>query len=70
VFFSSVTANEACEMFVLWTSDSRRTIMQFTRRNYTAIVTPFTQTDAFDEQAFRRLIDFQVDLPGAAGPAW
>jgi 4-hydroxy-tetrahydrodipicolinate synthase len=33
---------------------------------YTAIVTPFTEADAFDEQAFRRLIDFQVDS-GAAG---
>ena len=41
--------------------------MQFTPRGiYTAIVTPFTAADEFDEPAFRRLIDFQVDA-GAAG---
>src|SRR5438034_5986592 len=41
--------------------------MEFTPKGiYTAIVTPFTEADAFDEQAFRRLIDFQVDS-GAAG---
>jgi 4-hydroxy-tetrahydrodipicolinate synthase len=41
--------------------------MQFTPKGiYTAIVTPFDEADAFDEQAFRRLIDFQVD-EGAAG---
>jgi 4-hydroxy-tetrahydrodipicolinate synthase len=33
---------------------------------YTALVTPFTEADAFDEKAFRRLIDFQV-ASGAAG---
>jgi 4-hydroxy-tetrahydrodipicolinate synthase len=33
---------------------------------YTAIVTPFTANDAFDEAAFRRLVDFQV-AAGAAG---
>jgi 4-hydroxy-tetrahydrodipicolinate synthase len=41
--------------------------MQFTPKGiYTAIVTPFTADDEFDEQAFRRLIDFQV-AQGAAG---
>ena len=41
--------------------------MQFTPKGiYTAIVTPFTEADEFDEQTFRRLIDFQVDS-GAAG---
>jgi 4-hydroxy-tetrahydrodipicolinate synthase len=41
--------------------------MQFTPKGiYTAIVTPFTEADAFDERRFRRLIDFQVDS-GAAG---
>jgi 4-hydroxy-tetrahydrodipicolinate synthase len=41
--------------------------MQFTPKGiYTAIVTPFTQADTFDEPAFRRLIDFQVEQ-GAAG---
>jgi 4-hydroxy-tetrahydrodipicolinate synthase len=41
--------------------------MQFTPKGvYTAIVTPFTAADEFDEQAFRRLIDFQV-ASGAAG---
>ena len=41
--------------------------MQFTPIGiYTAIVTPFTATDEFDEPAFRRLIDFQVES-GAAG---
>ena len=41
--------------------------MQFTPKGiYTAIVTPFTAADAFDEPAFRRLIDFQVEQ-GAAG---
>lgn len=33
---------------------------------YTAIVTPFDSTGAFDEQTFRNLIDFQVDA-GVAG---
>lgn len=33
---------------------------------YTAIVTPFTRDDTFDEAAFRRLIDFQIEA-GAAG---
>lgn len=33
---------------------------------YTAIVTPFTESDEFDEAAFRRLIEFQID-EGAAG---
>jgi 4-hydroxy-tetrahydrodipicolinate synthase len=28
---------------------------------YTAIVTPFTDADAFDEPVFRKLIDFQID---------
>ena len=28
---------------------------------YTAIVTPFTQAEAFDEQAFRNIIDFQIN---------
>ncbi len=41
--------------------------MQFTPKGiYTAIVTPFTEADEFDQQTFRRLIDFQVDS-GAAG---
>jgi 4-hydroxy-tetrahydrodipicolinate synthase len=41
--------------------------MTFTPKGiYTAIVTPFTPTDAFDAPTFRRLIDFQVDA-GAAG---
>jgi 4-hydroxy-tetrahydrodipicolinate synthase len=41
--------------------------MPFTAKGiYTAIVTPFTADDAFDEPAFRRLIDFQV-AQGAAG---
>lgn len=41
--------------------------MEFTPRGiYTAIVTPFTEADAFDEPAFRRLIDFQIDA-GIAG---
>jgi 4-hydroxy-tetrahydrodipicolinate synthase len=41
--------------------------MQFTSRGiYTAIVTPFTPADEFDEPAFRRLIDFQI-AEGAAG---
>ena len=41
--------------------------MQFTPKGiYTAIVTPLTAADDFDEPAFRRLIDFQVD-EGAAG---
>jgi 4-hydroxy-tetrahydrodipicolinate synthase len=33
---------------------------------YTAIVTPFTPADEFDEPVFRRLIDFQI-AEGAAG---
>jgi 4-hydroxy-tetrahydrodipicolinate synthase len=41
--------------------------MQFTPKGiYTALVTPFTAAHEFDEPAFRRLIDFQVD-EGAAG---
>src|SRR5260221_273268 len=45
----------------------KRTIMQFTPEGiFTAIVTPFTAADEFDEPAFRRLIDFQV-AQGAAG---
>lgn len=41
--------------------------MEFTPRGiYTAIVTPFTEADEFDEPAFRRLIDFQIDA-GIAG---
>jgi 4-hydroxy-tetrahydrodipicolinate synthase len=41
--------------------------MTFTPRGiYTAIVTPFTASDAFDAAAFRRLIDFQI-AAGAAG---
>jgi 4-hydroxy-tetrahydrodipicolinate synthase len=41
--------------------------MQFTPKGiYTAIVTPFDAADEFDEQPFRRLIDFQV-AQGAAG---
>jgi 4-hydroxy-tetrahydrodipicolinate synthase len=41
--------------------------MQFTPKGiYTAIVTPFDAADEFDEPAFRRLIDFQVEQ-GAAG---
>lgn len=40
---------------------------EFTPRGiYTAIVTPFTAADDFDERAFRRLIDFQI-AEGAAG---
>ena len=42
-------------------------MMKFTPHGiYTAIVTPLTAGDEFDEPAFRRLIDFQVD-EGAAG---
>jgi 4-hydroxy-tetrahydrodipicolinate synthase len=33
---------------------------------YTAIVTPLTDNDAFDERAFRKLIDFQI-AAGVAG---
>jgi 4-hydroxy-tetrahydrodipicolinate synthase len=33
---------------------------------YTALVTPFTEDDTFDEAAFRRLIDFQI-VAGASG---
>jgi 4-hydroxy-tetrahydrodipicolinate synthase len=33
---------------------------------YTAIVTPLTDADQFDEQAFRKLIDFQIES-GVAG---
>lgn len=33
---------------------------------YTALVTPFTRDDAFDEATFRRLIDFQIGA-GIAG---
>jgi 4-hydroxy-tetrahydrodipicolinate synthase len=41
--------------------------MEFTPKGiYTAIVTPFTDEDAFDEVAFRGLIDFQI-ASGAAG---
>jgi 4-hydroxy-tetrahydrodipicolinate synthase len=41
--------------------------MMFTPRGiYTAIVTPFTDADEFDETAFRGLIDFQIEA-GAAG---
>src|SRR5260370_14104932 len=41
--------------------------MQFTPEGiFTAIVTPFTAADEFDEPAFRRLIDFQI-ASGAAG---
>lgn len=41
--------------------------MQFTPKGiYTAIVTPFTAADEFDEPAFRKLIDFQIES-GAAG---
>jgi 4-hydroxy-tetrahydrodipicolinate synthase len=41
--------------------------MQFTPKGiYTAIVTPFTAADEFDEPVFRRLIDFQI-AEGAAG---
>jgi 4-hydroxy-tetrahydrodipicolinate synthase len=41
--------------------------MKFTPKGiYTAIVTPFTDDDAFDEVAFRGLIDFQIEA-GAAG---
>ena len=35
--------------------------MEFTPKGiYTAIVTPFTEADEFDEPTFRRLIDFQI----------
>src|SRR5260370_1752693 len=41
--------------------------MQFKPKGiYTAIVTPFDESDEFDERPFRRLIDFQVEQ-GAAG---
>jgi 4-hydroxy-tetrahydrodipicolinate synthase len=41
--------------------------MKFTPKGiYTAIVTPFADDDAFDEVAFRGLIDFQI-AAGAAG---
>jgi 4-hydroxy-tetrahydrodipicolinate synthase len=41
--------------------------MTFTPKGiYTALVTPFTDTDEFDDAAFRRLIDFQI-VSGAAG---
>jgi 4-hydroxy-tetrahydrodipicolinate synthase len=41
--------------------------MKFTPKGiYTAIVTPFTDADEFDEVAFRGLIDFQI-ASGAAG---
>jgi 4-hydroxy-tetrahydrodipicolinate synthase len=41
--------------------------MMFTPKGiYTAIVTPFTEADEFDEVAFRALIDFQI-AAGAAG---
>jgi 4-hydroxy-tetrahydrodipicolinate synthase len=41
--------------------------MKFTPKGiYTAIITPFTELDEFDEPTFRRLIDFQIDA-GAAG---
>ena len=41
--------------------------MKFTPNGiYTAIVTPFNETDELDEQVFRRLIDFQI-ASGAAG---
>ena len=41
--------------------------MKFTPKGiYTAIVTPFTELDEFDEPTFRRLIDFQIDA-GVAG---
>lgn len=41
--------------------------MEFTPRGiYTAIVTPFTRDDAFDEPAFRRLVEFQIEA-GIAG---
>lgn len=41
--------------------------MQFTPKGiYTAIVTPFTAADEFDEPVFRKLIDFQIGS-GAAG---
>jgi 4-hydroxy-tetrahydrodipicolinate synthase len=41
--------------------------MQFSPKGiYTAIVTPFTDADMFDEPVFRKLVDFQVDA-GAAG---
>jgi 4-hydroxy-tetrahydrodipicolinate synthase len=41
--------------------------MKFTPKGiYTAIVTPFTEADEFDEPVFRKLIDFQIES-GAAG---
>ena len=41
--------------------------MAFTPKGiYTAIITPFTKADEFDEPTFRRLIDFQIK-EGAAG---
>jgi len=41
--------------------------MKFTPKGiYTALVTPFTHADEFDELVFRRLIDFQI-ASGAAG---
>jgi 4-hydroxy-tetrahydrodipicolinate synthase len=41
--------------------------MKFTSKGiYTALVTPFTDADEFDEAAFRGLIDFQI-TSGAAG---
>src|SRR5579863_871494 len=41
--------------------------MMFTPKGiYTALVTPFTTDDGFDEAAFRGLIDFQIEA-GAAG---
>jgi 4-hydroxy-tetrahydrodipicolinate synthase len=41
--------------------------MQFVPKGiYTAIVTPFTAADEFDEPVFRKLIDFQI-AEGAAG---
>jgi 4-hydroxy-tetrahydrodipicolinate synthase len=41
--------------------------MKYTPKGiYTAIVTPFTNADEFDEAAFRKLIDFQI-ASGAAG---
>jgi 4-hydroxy-tetrahydrodipicolinate synthase len=41
--------------------------MRFTPKGiFTAIVTPFTAADEFDEPTFRKLIDFQIDA-GVAG---
>jgi 4-hydroxy-tetrahydrodipicolinate synthase len=41
---------------------NKEEVMKYTPNGiYTAIVTPFTKDDEFDEKAFRKVVDFQIE---------